>query len=102
MYPIEKLFRDIRLYRIYEGTSEVQRIVVAGHAMYNYEPVMPPLEDLPMHTERHPDEVGQDGRPETNAWRCRICGHVHYGENPPEQCPYCFFPASAFKQVAGK
>lgn len=99
MYPIEKLFRDMRLYRIYEGTSEVQRVVVSGHAMYNYEPVMPPLEDLPLHTEKHPDEVGIEGKPETNAWRCRICGHVHYGENPPEQCPYCFFPASAFKQV---
>lgn len=28
-YPIEKLYRDARVTRIYEGTSEVQRIVIA-------------------------------------------------------------------------
>ena len=29
MFPIEKLLRDARLFRIYEGTSEVQRMVIA-------------------------------------------------------------------------
>ena len=33
------------------------------------------------------------------AWRCRICGYIHYGPEPPEECPYCRFPKSAFKQV---
>lgn len=28
-YPVEKLYRDARVTRIYEGTSEVQRIVIA-------------------------------------------------------------------------
>jgi alkylation response protein AidB-like acyl-CoA dehydrogenase len=28
-YPIERLYRDARVTRIYEGTSEVQRIVIA-------------------------------------------------------------------------
>ncbi|MCJ7547725.1 MAG: acyl-CoA dehydrogenase family protein [Deltaproteobacteria bacterium] len=46
MFPFEKLLRDIRLLMIYEGTSEVQRLIVAGHALGNYKPVMPPLEDL--------------------------------------------------------
>ena len=101
-YPIEKLLRDMRVYPIYEGTSEIQRMIVAGHVLTNYESVMPALEDLPMHREEHPDELGIEGRPETNAWRCRLCGYVHYGEEPPEQCPYCFFPDSAFKQVAGR
>jgi acyl-CoA dehydrogenase len=27
--PIERIYRDMRLYRIFEGTSEVQRMVVA-------------------------------------------------------------------------
>jgi acyl-CoA dehydrogenase len=36
--------------------------------------------------------------PGTTAWRCRICGHVHYGDEAPEECPYCF-PKSAFKKV---
>jgi acyl-CoA dehydrogenase len=33
------------------------------------------------------------------AWRCRICGHVHYGDEAPDECPYCFFPQTAFKKV---
>jgi acyl-CoA dehydrogenase len=96
MYPIEKLFRDARLFRIYEGTSEIQRMIISGYAMNSYKPVMPALEDLPMHT-KDPVKVNQPGKPETTAWRCRICGYVHYGKEPPETCPYCFFPASAFK-----
>jgi acyl-CoA dehydrogenase len=27
--PIERIYRDMRLYRIFEGTSEVQRMVIA-------------------------------------------------------------------------
>ena len=23
-------------------------------------------------------------------WVCEICGYVHEGDNPPEQCPVCF------------
>jgi acyl-CoA dehydrogenase len=28
-YPIERLFRDARLFRIYEGTSQIQQLVIA-------------------------------------------------------------------------
>ena len=99
MFPVEKLYRDIRLLRIYEGTSEIQRMIIAGHAMGGYDPVMPPLEDLPLHRDHDPagDEfVSGNGK---TAWRCRMCGHVHYGDRPPEECPYCFFDKAAFKQV---
>ena len=43
-FPVEKLLRDIRLLKIYEGTSEVQRIIVSGFVLNHYRPVMPPLE----------------------------------------------------------
>jgi acyl-CoA dehydrogenase len=98
MFPIEKIFRDVRLLRIYEGTSEIQRIVVAGHLMEHYQPSMPRLEDLPV--QRQVDLLeARAPRSGQKAWRCRICGHVHYGDEAPETCPYCFFPRSAFKEV---
>jgi acyl-CoA dehydrogenase len=99
MFPIEKLLRDTRLYRIYEGTSEIQRLIVSGYALNLYKPVMPPLEDLPLHRDMDPAAMQPRDQAGTTAWRCRICGHVHYGDEPPEECPYCFFPKTAFKKV---
>ena len=97
MFPIEKLLRDARLYRIYEGSSEIQRYIVSGYAMNVYQPVMPPLEDLPIHREMGPAEA--EDKEGSTVWRCRICGYVHYGDEPPDECPYCFFPKSAFKKA---
>ena len=31
-------------------------------------------------------------------WVCSICGHVHYGDNPPEYCPVCGVPKEHFKK----
>ena len=97
-FPIEKLLRDARLYRIYEGTSEIQRIILAGHALHTYQPVMPPLEDLAIENLSDRDDPQAD-EPDASAWRCRICGYVHRGDEPPAECPYCFFPKTAFKKV---
>jgi len=27
-YPVEKLMRDIKIYQIYEGTSQIQKVVI--------------------------------------------------------------------------
>ena len=31
--PVERLYREIRALRIYEGTSEIQKLVIAGQAL---------------------------------------------------------------------
>ena len=33
--PVERLYREIRALRIYEGTSEIQRLVIAGQLLEN-------------------------------------------------------------------
>jgi acyl-CoA dehydrogenase len=32
-YPIERFYRDVRLFRIYEGTSQIQQLVIARHML---------------------------------------------------------------------
>jgi len=98
MFPIEKILRDVRLLRIYEGTSEIQRLILADYLIKEYQTTLPPLEDLPLH--RLHDPLNKTAAaPAGKVWRCRICGHIHYDEMPPSECPYCFFPHTAFKEV---
>lgn len=33
-------------------------------------------------------------------WICRHCGHIHVGEQPPENCPLCKHPKAYFERKA--
>jgi flavodoxin len=35
---------------------------------------------------------------EQPTWVCKVCGHVHNGENPPEKCPLCGVPSEFFQK----
>ena len=102
LFPLEKLFRDIRVLMIYEGTSEVQRIVVSRYVLNQYQSVMPPLEDLPRLRAEDVKQAAREGIQSQTVWRCRICGYTYVGEEPPDECPYCRFPKTAFKKVYPK
>jgi acyl-CoA dehydrogenase len=39
-YPIQKLFRDAKLYQIYEGTSQIQQYVISRYLFKEYESIM--------------------------------------------------------------
>ncbi len=34
-------------------------------------------------------------------WVCSVCGYVHEGDTPPEQCPVCKVPAEKFNEQKG-
>ena len=39
-------------------------------------------------------------RDETVPWKCRNCGYVHLGVEPPETCPACKHPRSYYELLA--
>lgn len=99
MYPIEKLFRDIRLLRIYEGTSEIQHLILAGQLFSSYKPVMPPVNEVPIMAWEDKNGDFNETVGSQVAWRCPICGYIHLGDTPPDECPYCFVQGKAFKRI---
>jgi acyl-CoA dehydrogenase len=32
-YPVEQIYRDVRLLRLYEGTSEIQQLIIGSNLM---------------------------------------------------------------------
>jgi len=40
-YPVEKLFRDAKIYQIYEGTSQIQRMIVTRNMLANPDALLP-------------------------------------------------------------
>ena len=35
-YPVERLYRDARLFRIYEGTSQIQQLIIARETINKF------------------------------------------------------------------
>ncbi len=38
-------------------------------------------------------------RPEPVRWKCGVCGYIHEGKSPPDECPSCQHPKGYFAQV---
>ena len=41
--------------------------------------------------------AAQKGENTIAKWVCTVCGYVHEGEQPPEQCPKCNHPQAFFE-----
>jgi nitrite reductase (NADH) large subunit len=37
------------------------------------------------------------GNQSQKAWICPVCGYIHYGDTPPEECPVCDASGSSFE-----
>ena len=40
-YPVEKLMRDAKIYMLYEGTSEIQRLIISRELLANNDLITP-------------------------------------------------------------
>jgi rubrerythrin len=48
--------------------------------------------------------VRKDGKTDKDmsgktGWRCKMCGQIHYGDEPSDKCPHCLAPFAEFKKV---
>ena len=69
--------------------------------MGEYDPAMAEkiAEEIKALTEELP--IAEDPNAGQVKWICSVCGYVHTGNEPPEKCPVCKQPASAFKLMSG-
>jgi acyl-CoA dehydrogenase len=35
-YAVERFYRDVRLFRLYEGTSQIQQVIIARNMMREF------------------------------------------------------------------
>jgi rubrerythrin len=35
----------------------------------------------------------------TRKWKCRVCGYIYEGDNPPAECPICHKDSSYFDEI---
>lgn len=56
------------------------------------------LEIVP-NNEKNNIKAESKGKKTMAKWKCTVCGYIHEGEQPPEQCPVCKQPADKFEKV---
>lgn len=46
--------------------------------------------------------IGRDGsgKKRVTKWKCQVCGYIHEGPEPPDECPVCGAPKERFEPVA--
>ncbi len=54
-----------------------------------------------VNTSQSMQNLGRDsgGKKHSNHWKCRVCGYVHEGTEPPDECPVCGAPRDMFDPV---
>ena len=110
------------LYRLMQAVAKSERLVAedimreAGfmlpqsnntHELLESLITSPPSPDFPVNAankilEKIPNNeknVKQKGEKPMAKWVCTVCGYVHEGEQPPEQCPICKQSAEKFKKA---
>ena len=110
------------LYRLMQAVAKSERLVAedimreAGymlpqsgstHALLEKLIADPPSPDFPAEAagkllKALPDNEGKAERKEKTEpvrWVCTVCGYIHEGEQPPEQCPVCKQPAEKFRRA---
>ena len=88
------------LNRVRAFIKENKTVYLSTHTPLGYENLaaekimtLPDVEETPV-VEEKSDAPKATG----TKWVCSICGYEHFGDEPPEFCPRCKQPASAFRK----
>ncbi len=81
---------------VHDGDSPPDVCPVCGQPREKFEPVP---DETREETSKKPAEGKDDdsaGTKSPRKWVCTVCGYVHEGDAPPDSCPVCGKPWSAF------
>ena len=99
---------------VYEGEELPQDFVcpLCKHGAEDFEPVYESVKteaaaiaqvaNKVTSVDTREDDATIQGGTGMDKWVCTVCGYIYEGEQPPEACPVCKAPASAFKKVEGE
>jgi len=59
----------------------------------------PPTPEFPTDVAKKLLESIPNNEKKISSWKCSVCGYVHEGEQPPEQCPVCKQPKEKFVKI---
>lgn len=57
-------------------------------------------DDSPARSVAPPEEKPDAEIAPAKKWRCTVCGYIHEGPEPPDECPVCGADKSAFEELA--
>lgn len=81
---------------VHEGDSPPEVCPVCGQPKEKFEPVSEAPEDSA--SQKPAKGAGGDSEQgkRSRSWVCTVCGYVHEGDAPPDNCPVCGKPWSVF------
>ena len=89
------------LNRVRDFIKANRTVYLSTHTPFGYENLdaqkimsLPEIEEIPVVEQKSeaPKAVGG------TVWVCSVCGYEHVGDNPPDVCPRCKQPSTAFKK----
>jgi len=90
------------LNRVRAFMKENKTVYLSTHTPLGYENLdaqkimkLPDVEEAPAVEEKADAPKATSG----TKWVCSVCGYEHFGDEPPERCPRCKQPKSAFKKA---
>ena len=89
------------LNRVRAFMKENKTVYLSTHTPFGYENLaaqkimkLPDVEEAPI------VETKTESAKTGTKWVCSVCGYEHFGDEPPERCPHCKQPKSAFKKAS--